>query len=507
MDAYEDIDELNDETFGAAEDGDWELEHEQFALAQGSTEHVAPDADQLPKFWEASEDVSFLWQPEALENYKNFFDDEGKERGVNVEETLQKLVSEDEAFEDPAILDISKKVSQPTLSGSALDKLLGAPAFPAAPANLFSSSRDIWSSSDTITSQRQPPSRPEQNSSSQNASLNLMELLHHIAQAKGALRGAGNEVHQKVPDISASHNLSSGTAELRPSAPSSVASTRISHPAGRDRVNFGGPLDTPSSLSLTDFKNVADSSRQNITHTNVGGVPWSQQTESSLPQITNNLLQKQFADPSQLPIGKSNCTANAVQAINNFGQNNTSDYVRASALRLLLMQAQDPRIVGRPPNTLPDLRYFQLLPPPNVPALMQTPTPLLGPQRLIGSGQVTQAATPLFPGSLNPNIAASFLLQQPPSRRVVPSNLLPMRSVSTVLPNSVAGQQHQTATRDGGLPVRVPISHTSLEVDEEFDPNHGSWMSDYESVGVLLMHLRPLVVSNPYVQVCLPRKT
>lgn len=63
---------------------------------------------------------------------------------VDVEETLQKLVL-DETFEDPAILDISRKVSYQQLNEDSFRHLRNTPAYPTAPTDILDRSRDIWS--------------------------------------------------------------------------------------------------------------------------------------------------------------------------------------------------------------------------------------------------------------------------------------------------------------------------------------------------------------------------
>lgn len=65
---------------------------------------------------------------------------------VNVEETLQKLLFDDETFEDPAILDLSRKVTKHKLNDATLYQINDAPAYPNIPRNLLETSKDIWSS-------------------------------------------------------------------------------------------------------------------------------------------------------------------------------------------------------------------------------------------------------------------------------------------------------------------------------------------------------------------------
>ncbi|TNN11136.1 hypothetical protein EWB00_004843 [Schistosoma japonicum] len=49
-------------------------------------------------------------------------------------------------------------------------------------------------------------------------------------------------------------------------------------------------------------------------------------------------------------------------------------------------------------------------------------------------------------------------------------------------------------------PTQLVPSTEKMSTDSESDPNRGSWMTEYEAIGVLLIQLRPLMVSNPYVQ-------
>ncbi|TPP62174.1 hypothetical protein FGIG_02401 [Fasciola gigantica] len=214
-----------------------------------NSEHSASDANQLPKFWEASEDSSLLWQPDALDIYRRFFDDEERERSVNAEETLQKLVSEGEAFEEPAILDISKNVPHHKLSGSALDKLLGAPTFPAAPITLFSSSGDIWSC-ETIANL--PSVRSQQKAPSQKASIKLMDLIHQIAQTKGSFEVIENAVKSQTLEVLASLIQLPGVSEPHPLALSPALTMPTPFPPNKTRLDFDGLANAASNLSQSD---------------------------------------------------------------------------------------------------------------------------------------------------------------------------------------------------------------------------------------------------------------
>lgn len=198
---------------------------------------------------------------------------------------MQKLVSEDDAFEDPAILDISKKVSHHKLSGSALDKLLGAPAFPAAPVSLFGTSGDIWSS-ETISSQ--PSSRSQQKFPSQTTSINLMDLLQQIAQNKGSFN--------QTPGVPAFHTQLFGALEPPQLAPSSSVA-HASIPADKDKLNFYGLLNLTPSISQCNMKTAPDSVRSTIAQANVTIVPWLQRAEPPSMHLSSISLQKQASCP------------------------------------------------------------------------------------------------------------------------------------------------------------------------------------------------------------------
>uniref|UniRef100_A0A5K3F9M0 PAT1 domain-containing protein n=1 Tax=Mesocestoides corti TaxID=53468 RepID=A0A5K3F9M0_MESCO len=93
------LDEFNDETFGGAEIGDWELEHEKF-VSEFSEDELPPSPCEIPKFWESA-DLSDFWSAGDLDVSQSF------DSVLNLEDTVNKLICDDE-LEDPAILDISK---------------------------------------------------------------------------------------------------------------------------------------------------------------------------------------------------------------------------------------------------------------------------------------------------------------------------------------------------------------------------------------------------------------
>ncbi|VDP79214.1 unnamed protein product, partial [Schistosoma mattheei] len=116
---------------------DWENEHDEFVQNFHKVCEESPTADELPKFWNDTGGLSFLWQTDDLGCGVTV--DDGGEK-----ETLQKLVL-DETFEDPAILDISRKVSYQQLNEDSFQHLRNAPAYPTAPTDIFDRTRDIWS--------------------------------------------------------------------------------------------------------------------------------------------------------------------------------------------------------------------------------------------------------------------------------------------------------------------------------------------------------------------------
>ncbi|KAL5969991.1 hypothetical protein TSMEX_002311, partial [Taenia solium] len=93
------LDEFNDETFGEAEIGDWELEHEKFVM-EYDADKLPPSPCEIPKIWETT-DLSDFWSAGDLDVSQCY------DSVLNLEESVDKLVREDE-LEDPAILNVSK---------------------------------------------------------------------------------------------------------------------------------------------------------------------------------------------------------------------------------------------------------------------------------------------------------------------------------------------------------------------------------------------------------------
>nr|CDS25309.1 conserved hypothetical protein [Hymenolepis microstoma] len=94
-----DLDELNDETFGDAEIGDWEMEHEKFVL-EFDAEKLPPSPRDIPKIWETTE-LSKFWSAGDLEVSQAY------DSVLDVVESVEKLVTENE-LEDTLTSNVSK---------------------------------------------------------------------------------------------------------------------------------------------------------------------------------------------------------------------------------------------------------------------------------------------------------------------------------------------------------------------------------------------------------------
>ncbi|VDP05682.1 unnamed protein product [Schistosoma margrebowiei] len=101
-------------------------------------------------------------------------------------------------------------------------------------------------------------------------------------------------------------------------------------------------------------------------------------------------------------------------------------------------------------------------------------------------------SSPSVRGIMLPNVQPnSFPLSSYLSRfPVQPTNIESKQSVSlssTIIPCSKQ-------------PTGFVAPLEEVSTDKESDLNSGGWMTDSEAIGVLLIQLRPLMVSNPYVQ-------
>ncbi|KER26479.1 hypothetical protein T265_06270 [Opisthorchis viverrini] len=472
---HEDFDALNDETFDCAEAGDWELEHEQFALKESASENLAPEADALPRFWEAPGDFSFLWQPNALETFENVFEDEGRERGVDVEETIQKLVSEDETFDDPAILDISRKVCRQKSYGSALEKILDVPSYPPAHTNILGTCKDIWSSDEASAPMGATVRKREQATSSRD-SLSLMDILRRL----GSSASPSNEKHSEDTSLPGSTNLlpkllREGNIHRQsfPVPETRVKSEAVGAKYSKKPVSVSCalpiPLDTVGSMnsrSLTDRR----------------GPPFMRHPiHPDRPPLAVTPLN--FPARLQPPVS----CAVMPSVADNFGvrplllgtYSGLQNDLGASALHFLLLNAQN-----RTANMVRDPRILQLFPPPITPGMR---VPLLPSPAMRFAGGGTQTHPTLVRQTSHPPL--QFCVPPPPPP---PSGLHYAPAVrSVVRPANPMWVQYVKADETMGA---------DADSNEPFDPNVGSWMTRFESIGVLLMHLRPLIVSNPYVQ-------
>ncbi|KAF6778146.1 hypothetical protein AHF37_02451 [Paragonimus kellicotti] len=470
----EDLDELNEETFGSAEAGttcailfssqtrfpvgDWEFEHERFAVSQGVVENKAPEADELPKFWEAPGDLSFLWQPDSFD-------------GVDVEETIQKLVAEDDAFEDPAILDISKKVSVQKLYGYNLEKILDAPAYPTAPVNILGNARDIWSSNDLLNpSVRHGPSETTRQVSD---SLSVLHILQQMGRSKASSVGSR---------YSHTNNTAATFENLRflaeHSKPSQQAVPSRSPGAYVDAVPK--PAHTQSFYDLPRKELALNSSvvPELLPNSAVGSQTSTEQPYDEVSQ--NNLLkgvpfQKTVAPPMRLnfPPGHFSHPRTFI-----------SDARYATFQRMT---------TGSQPNGSPTFPFHGGV------NIFQDPRSL---QHLPASGAVGLRAQPPFQISTRMQV-----LRQPPLRSMFFEHQLARPPPVLFAPQPgprAAADSFEATPRLSNLSAQFGVRDAKfgidLQSDEQFNPTSGSWMTQYESVGVLLSHLRPLMVSNPYVQ-------
>ncbi|CAL8085071.1 unnamed protein product [Calicophoron daubneyi] len=466
MNNLEDVDALNDETFGAAEEGDWELEHEQFARVHENTGHISPDAEEIPRFWETPGDISFLWQPNVFDTYKEAVEDEGRERGVNVEETLQKLVAEEEVFEDPAILDISRKSPRHNACDSALEKILGAPAYPSDSANLFGCGRDIWSI-ENGSAQRNIGQHFANDHSSK--SVDLLALLQQATRHESENAGSASE--GKTDSVALLQKLLSEcrTTTVRPGEMRSAV---------HDKHNVDLDESRSQMQSSGYLTSAADSLKRVHLQTSSPATCGTSITQLNSPrpclQNTNPAMMAQLRATSQagniLPILSAQATCPRPVFQSEMG---------VSALRLLLLNAQNAQLANRAPALLPDPRFFPCIPPPLHPLGLVPPAPPPPP------GFMRTPNVGFHPGSIAPRSSLQFFMPQTGPR------FSPFP-----LSNPLLGESTHSS-RLGSHETRLGIAKSS---HDPLDINKGSWMSEYESMGVLLTYLRPLMVANPYVQ-------
>ncbi|KAF8567018.1 hypothetical protein P879_08866 [Paragonimus westermani] len=468
----EDLDELNEETFGSAEAGDWEFEHERFAVSQGLAENRAPEADELPKFWEAPGDLSFLWQPDSLDVYKNLLEDEGKERGVDVEETIQKLVAEDDAFEDPAILDISKKVSAQKLYGYTLEKILDAPAYPTAPVSILGNARDIWSSSDLPNSSVQHG--PSETTRRVSDSLSLLHILQQMGRSKVPTVGSRHSQINSTAAILENVRFLTEHSELPQHAVSSRSPGVYADPVLR-------PAQTQSFYDLPrkEVALISSVNSERLPSPATGSPTTPEQSYDKVSQ--SNQLKGVSFQRSVAPPVRLNFHPGQFLHPRTF----TPDVRCATLQRMVLTTGSQPN--GSPTfpfhegvNIFQDHRSLQHLPAPGA-AGLRAQSPFQIPTRMQFLHQ--------------PPIPSMFFDQR--LARPSPVLFAPQPGSRTAASFETIPRVPNVSTQFGVKDAKFGID---LQSDEQFDPTSGSWMTQYESVGVLLSQLRPLMVSNPYVQ-------
>ncbi|CAH8640505.1 unnamed protein product [Schistosoma bovis] len=447
-DSEEDPDLLNEETFDCAEIGDWENEHDQFVQNFHKVSEESPTADELPKFWNDTGGLSFLWQTNDLGCGVTV--DDGGEKVVDVEETLQKLVL-DETFEDPAILDISRKVSYQQLNEDSFRHLRNTPAYPTAPTDILDRSRDIWS----------------------------IDGSYEVGYGSGKISTASdcNMKSKNVIDI--------------------LRSLNVYPPPSVKTVSIPPEASTENYLS----RKVATESQTREVGTEL--FPKASQSSRNLQNIVPVSQHKLYPSPV-FSSGNRVCQSQAVQNSLSVHQNGIhANHLRANPFSLDILKGQFPTDANVFP-TLPAMQsVFKNLHPSKLDysqihglafmrnqCILQQQPPVVSP---VSSSQHNPLTSPpSVRGIMLPNVQPnSFPLSSYLSRfPVQPTNIESKQSVSlssTVIPCSKQ-------------PTGFVAPLEEVSIDKESDPNSGSWMTDYEAIGVLLIQLRPLMVSNPYVQ-------
>ncbi|CAI2733916.1 unnamed protein product [Schistosoma spindalis] len=446
-DSEEDPDLLNEETFDCAEIGDWENEHNQFVQNFHKVSEESPTADELPKFWNNPGGLSFLWQTDDIGC--GVTADDGGEKVVDVEETLQKLVL-DETFEDPAILDISRKVSYQQLNEDSFQHLRNAPAYPTAPTDIFDRTRDIWS----------------------------IDGSYETGYGSGKTSTASdcNMKSKNVIDILRSFNVypppAVKTVSISPEASTeSYFSRKVASESQTREV--GTELFSKASQSSGNLRNFIPVSQHklypNPVFSSGNRVCQSQAVQNSLSSHNGIHANHLRANPFSLDILKGQFptdanvfpTLPAMQSVFNNIHPSKWDFSQIHGLALVRNQC-----------------ILQQNPPVVSPVSSSQHNPLMSSSSVRG----------LMLPNVQPN---NFPLSSYFSRfPVQPTNVESKQSVSlssTIIPCSKQ-------------PTGFVASLEEVSTDKESDPNCGGWMTDYEAIGVLLIQLRPLMVSNPYVQ-------
>ncbi|CAH8591232.1 unnamed protein product [Schistosoma turkestanicum] len=443
-DSGEDPDLLNEETFDCAEIGDWENEHDQFVQNLQENLEISPSADELPKFWKDPSSLSFLWQADDIGC--GVIVDDGSERVVDVEETLQKLVL-DETFEDPAILDVSRKTSYQQLNENSFQHLRDTPAYPTVPTNIFDGTRDIWSIDGNYEARNE--------------------------SSKTSIASDCNVKSKNVIDILRSLNV------YPPSSANSVST----------------PLRASAQDYLSCKLNTGSQSKEDGTEL------YSKTQSSDLRNIMQVNQHKVYPGPlssSENRVCQSKTIPDSLSVHNGMHNN----HLRVNPVSLDILKGQLPTSVNAF-HTLPEVQsVFRNLHP------SRWDCSQIHGSALIRNQYIQQNQSVVSPVSSNQRYP---LISSPGIRGVVlpnvqPSNLPPLSHLLRfpVQPTNIESKQSfnrlSPIVQCSKQPTGFVSSLDEVPKNKESDVNCGSWMSDYEAIGVLLIQLRPLMVSNPYVQ-------
>ncbi|KAL7057755.1 hypothetical protein AAHC03_016782 [Spirometra sp. Aus1] len=251
------LDELNSETFGDAELGDWELEHEKF-VAQFQDEDDPPNACEIPRFWE-SENVSDFWATDDVEVSQSF-------DGLNLEENLERLVC-DEELDDPAILDVLKRTPHGQQKPS--DTYVGGTTLWASQKPVFSNKlgRAQPLQTPTISSTHESTSRPLDPTTNCLSTLSSSDIVSkHDPNAPKGLNPSLSNLDNKTswPNATATKGL------LAPPVSASNVKTFIRPPMAFSHTNSNsphGPSQVPAfSISpyVSQFKNIPPDQLQGL---------------------------------------------------------------------------------------------------------------------------------------------------------------------------------------------------------------------------------------------------
>ncbi|KAK4467387.1 hypothetical protein MN116_008834 [Schistosoma mekongi] len=428
--------------------GDWENEHDKFVQNFQEDFDESPSADELPKFWKDPGSLSFLWQTDNLGCGGTA--DDGGETVVDVEATLQKLVL-DETFEDPAILDISRKVPYQHLNKASFQHLRNTPAFPTAPTNILKGSRDIWSIESSYDTGHES-SKATAASDCNTKSKGIIDIFRSLSVCPPV---TGNAI--SIP-------VRSPVQNRLPPKPTSESRTRESGSETYYKVSQS-PFNLRSVAPPTQYKAHSD------TVFPAGDRVSQSQAFQNHPSVHDN------------------------------GMHLNHPYVNSISLDILKWQLPtDANILPRLPLMQSAVGNIHLL---------QWDYSQIHSSALIRNQYVLQQnpsiALPVSSSQRNPLVGSPSIRGLTVSN--MQPNLFPLLSHLSLFPiQSTNIESKQSVSQPSPTiscskqPTQLVPSTEKLSTDSESDPYCGSWMTEYEAIGVLLIQLRPLMVSNPYVQ-------